>query len=196
MVPARWKRVGRRWFWCPETTSLDNCIVRVFADDVATPKNEGFAPTTAEMNSPDNLAKDALGNIYIIEDSPNSSSTGGDIWFARDADNDGVAESVDHFLSLRVDGSEATGMIFNPVFPEEFAIAVQHPDSTDLSNVPDGLGDAVWLFNLTHAENQGFVNQLRATRHLASLARLMGLKAGDTSTSRECLMHPQWEKHR
>jgi len=72
-VPGRWTRVGRRWVWVPAQTSLDNCIVRVFADDANTPKNDGFAPTTAEMNSPDNLAKDALGNIYIIEDSPNSS---------------------------------------------------------------------------------------------------------------------------
>lgn len=100
------------------------------------------------MNSPDNLAQDADGNIYIIEDAPNGSSTGGDIWFARDVNGDGVAESIDHFLSVRVDGSEATGMIFNPKDRNEFVVAVQHPDSTNLDSVPEGFGDAVWKFTI------------------------------------------------
>ncbi len=135
-------------------------IVRVFASEAGTPKNAGFAGTSGTLNSPDNLAIDALGNIYVIEDSPNSSSTGGDIWMVRDVNNDGVGESLDHFLSLRVDGSEATGMIWNPAIPTEFAVCVQHPDSTDLADVPDGLGDAVWMFNVSHIDNQHFVNQL------------------------------------
>lgn len=118
-------------------------------DGSTTPKNLGFAATSAVLNSPDNLAQDAIGNIYIIEDAPNGSSTGGDIWFARDVDNDGVAESLDHFMSIQVDGSEATGMIFNPVKPTEFVVAVQHPDSTDLAKVPNGLGDAVWKFEIS-----------------------------------------------
>ncbi|MFP5414648.1 MAG: alkaline phosphatase PhoX [Gammaproteobacteria bacterium] len=131
-----------------EETATGKPIVRLFAADSSTPKNLGFAPTSAAMNSPDNLAQDAHGNIYVIEDAPNGSSTGGDIWFARDVNNDGVAESVDHFLSLRVGGSEATGMIFNPVDPYEFVVAVQHPASTNLEAVPAGLGDSVWSFDL------------------------------------------------
>lgn len=133
---------------------------RAFARELvgpATPKNDGFAPTTGILNSPDNLAQDALGNIYVIEDTPNGSRTGGDIWFVRDTDNDGVAESLDHFLSIRVDGSEATGMIFNPVNPTEFVVAVQHPDSTDLGNVPDGFGDAVWKVEI---EDGDFIGAL------------------------------------
>ena len=126
----------------------DKAYVGILAD-ANTPKNIGYQPTTGSLNSPDNLAQDALGNIYIIEDAPNSSSTGGDIWFVRDTNGDGVAESIDHFLSLRVNGSEATGMIFNPANPTEFVVAVQHPESTNLANVPDGLGDAVWQFNVT-----------------------------------------------
>ncbi|YCM46604.1 alkaline phosphatase PhoX [Verrucomicrobiaceae bacterium 227] len=159
---ARWKRVGRRWIWCPSETTRDKASVRVFVDANDTPRNLGHAATTGVLNSPDNLAQDALGNIYIIEDAPNGSSTGGDIWFIRDLDNDGVAESIDHFLSIRVDGSEATGMVFNPFFAEEFAICVQHPDSTNLANVPNGLGDAIWMFNVTHVPNQTFVNELRS----------------------------------
>ena len=123
----------------------------------ATPKNLGMAATTGFLNSPDNLATDSLGNVYIIEDAPNSSSTGGDIWFARDMDNDGVAESIDHFLSLQVQGSEATGMIFHPQDPTRFVVAVQHPLSTALGDEDgDGVrdsgatdfGDAMWEFSI------------------------------------------------
>ncbi len=131
-----------------------------------TPKNLGFASTTGELDSPDNLAQDALGNIYVIEDAPNGSNIGGDVWFIRDANDDGVAESLDHFLSICVDGCEATGMIFNPRIPTEFVLAVMHPDSTDLANVPNGLGDAVWAFDISNIPNQRFVQRLNhAARH-------------------------------
>jgi len=129
----------------------DKAMVRLFASNSGTPKNAGFVPTTAAMNSPDNLAQDVHGNIYIIEDAPNASAVGGDVWFARDVNNDGIAESIDHFLSIRVAGSEATGMIFNPKKPHEFVIAVQHPTSTDLEAVPMGIGDSVWMFDLSQA---------------------------------------------
>lgn len=122
-------------------------IVRQFASR-ETPKNLGFPGTTGRLNSPDNLAQDALGNIYVVEDSPNRGNVGGDIWFVRDTNGDGVGESIDHFMSLQVAGSESTGMIFHPVSPTKFALAVQHPSSTDLDNVPGGFGDAVWEFDL------------------------------------------------
>lgn len=131
-----------------EMQRRNKAMVRVFLSDAETPKNAGFAPTTAVINSPDNLAQDALGNIYVIEDSPNSSDVGGDIWFAKDLDNDGVAESVYHFLSLQADGSESTGMIFNPAKPTEFVVSVQHPDSTDIAEVENGFGDALWKFDI------------------------------------------------
>lgn len=138
-------------------------IVRTFVSN-ASPKNAGFAATTGVLNSPDNIALDALGNVYVIEDAPNGDPVGGDIWFARDTNNDGVAESLDHFLSIRVKGSEATGMIFNPTVPTEFAVAVQHPDSTNLATVPAGLGDAVWLFNVSNIPNQTFVTALNKAK--------------------------------
>ncbi len=124
-------------------------MVRIFAGESETEKNVGFTPTTATLSSPDNLAQDALGNIYIIEDKPNGDDIGGDIWFARDTNTDGVAESLDHFLSIQVDGAEATGMIFNPAKPTQFVVAVQHPDSTNLDNIPGGHGDALWLFDVS-----------------------------------------------
>jgi uncharacterized protein len=125
-------------------------MVRVFASETGTAKNVGFAPTTGVLNSPDNLAQDAAGNIYVIEDAPNGSSTGGDIWFVRDENNDGVGESLDHFLSVRVAGSEATGMIFDPTNPTQFSVVVMHPESTDLSVVPNGFGDAIWMFDIAN----------------------------------------------
>ncbi|MCH9698366.1 MAG: DUF839 domain-containing protein, partial [Gammaproteobacteria bacterium] len=124
--------------------------VQVFASDADTPKNLGYPATTGEMNSPDNLAQDALGNIYIIEDAPNGSDVGGDIWFGRDTNSDGIAESIDHFMSIVADGAEATGMIFNPANPSQFIVAVQHPDSTNIDDYPEGFGDALWLFDLTN----------------------------------------------
>lgn len=120
-------------------------VVRIASSEAETPKNVGFPATTGVLNSPDNLAQDALGNIYIIEDAPNSSLVGGDVWFMRDVDSDGVAESLDHFMSNQVGGSESTGMIFNPRKPTEFVLSVMHPAST---NLPGGLGDALWKFDL------------------------------------------------
>jgi uncharacterized protein len=123
-------------------------MVRLFAGP-ATPRNVGFLPTTGTISSPDNLAIDELGNIFIIEDSPNSSRVGGDIWFGRDLNSDGVAESIDHFLSINVAGSEGTGMIFHPTDPSRFVVAIQHPTSTNLTAVPGGQGDAIVEFDLT-----------------------------------------------
>ena len=109
-------------------------------------KNVGFAPTSGVLTSPDNLAQDALGNIYVIEDWPNGDNKGGDIWFVRDTNNDGVAESFDHMMSNQVKGSESTGMIFNPAEPTKFIINVQHPEST---KVAGGMGDATWEFDIS-----------------------------------------------
>lgn len=122
--------------------------VKVLLSDAGTPKNAGYPGTSGRINSPDNLAQDRFGNIYVVEDQPNGGSVGGDVWFARDVDGDGVAESADHFMSLRVAGSENTGMIFNPKKPDEFSIVVMHPDSTTM---PQGFGDAIWSFDMSAA---------------------------------------------
>jgi hypothetical protein len=121
-------------------------MVRLAASETATPKNLGYAGTTGHISSPDNLAQDALGNIYVVEDKPNGDNIGGDVWFLRDANGDGVAESLDHFMSLQVKGAENTGMIFRPGHPTQFIINVQHPEST--GDEMDGQGDATWLLDL------------------------------------------------
>lgn len=132
-----------------EMKNKRRAVVREFASETNTPKNVGFAATTGTINSPDNLAQDAFGNIYVIEDAPNSGAVGGDIWFLRDVDGNGVAESVDHFMSIQVAGAEATGMIFNPANPTQFVVSVQHPSSTNLDYVEGGQGDALWSFDIT-----------------------------------------------
>jgi len=126
---------------------LDNgkAMVRLAVDE-STVKNLGYAATTGHVTSPDNLAQDALGNIYVVEDWPNGDNRGGDIWFLRDTNSDGVAESLDHFMSLQVKGAENTGMIFNPANPSQFIINIQHPEST--RDEINGQGDATWLIDL------------------------------------------------
>ena len=127
-----------------EELGNNEAMVRLMADE-NTVKNLGYPATSGHITSPDNLAQDALGNIYMVEDWPNGDDRGGDVWFIRDTDGDGVAESVDHFMSLQVKGAENTGMIFNPKKPTQFIISVQHPEST---NVNGGTGDALWLMDI------------------------------------------------
>ncbi len=128
-----------------EELGYGKAMVRLFADE-SFAKNVGHMPTSGHIDSPDNLAQDALGNIYMVEDWPNGDNVSGDIWFLRDVDGNGVAESVDHFMSLQVKGAENTGMIFNPANPTEFIVNVQHPEST-LDEV-EGMGDATWLLDI------------------------------------------------
>ncbi len=78
------------------------------------------------LTSPDNLAIDADGNIYIVEDQPGGSA---DIWFAKDADRDGVAESIARWGSLSTVGAEPTGLFFSLTDKNLAYINVQHPAS-------------------------------------------------------------------
>lgn len=110
-----------------------DAYVRQFAKGGVTPNSNGAivpagAQSTYGLGSPDNLAIDADGNIYINED-----QNPGDIWMATDADKDGVAEKMDMFASLGPFGSEPTGFIADP--RGGFLVHVQHPSSNN---------DALW----------------------------------------------------
>ena len=123
---------GRQLLFVATTTNhkvfsidLARDTVKLFASretlDMATgkPVGEGF-------KNPDNLAIDADGNLYIVEDQPGGVE---DVWFARDVDNDGVAESVGKWASLSTVGAESTGLYFDPFRPNVAYINVQHPAS-------------------------------------------------------------------
>jgi len=104
---------------------LRNDTVKLFASrdtlDMAT-----GVPVGTQFTSPDNLAIDADGNMYIVEDQDGGKQ---DTWFAKDEDHDGVAEAVGKWASLTTLEAEATGLYFDPFKPNVAYINVQHPDS-------------------------------------------------------------------
>jgi hypothetical protein len=83
-------------------------------------------PVGSLLTSPDNLAIDADGKIYVLEDQapPNS-----DIWQAVDMNNDGVAEYLARWLANGVAGSEPTGLFFSPNTLNRAIVVAQHPSS-------------------------------------------------------------------
>jgi len=125
-------RNGKQQLYVATTTNhkvfsidLSKNVVKLFASrntmDLATGVEAGSAFT-----NPDNLAIDANGNIYIVEDQPGGIE---DTWFAVDADSDGVAEAIGKWASLSTEGAEATGLYFDPFNPHLAYINVQHPSS-------------------------------------------------------------------
>ena len=102
-----------------------NAEVKVFCDQKTINIATG-APVGGALVSPDNLAIDADGKIYVVEDQPPPVA---DIWQAVDSDNDGVAEYLALWLSLGVNGSEPTGLFFSPNTLTRAIVAVQHPNS-------------------------------------------------------------------
>ncbi|WP_256598236.1 alkaline phosphatase PhoX [Nitrosospira sp. Nsp11] len=105
--------------------NLDSNEVNLFVSRNTVDKSTGVSVGTSLAN-PDNLAIDAAGNIYIVEDQPAGMA---DIWFARDTDNDGVADSVARWASLSTIGAEATGLYFDKFDANVAYVNVQHPDS-------------------------------------------------------------------
>jgi len=99
--------------------------VKLFASRETTDMATGFEAGD-EFTNPDNLAIDADGNIYIVEDQPGGIE---DTWFAVDENDDGVAEAIGKWASLNTQGAEATGLYFDPFSPHLAYINVQHPDS-------------------------------------------------------------------
>lgn len=78
------------------------------------------------LSSPDNLAIDADGNIYIIEDQGAGSA---DIWLAKDLNGDGIAEYIQRWAAMQVTGAEPTGLFFDPFNPNVAYVNIQHPGS-------------------------------------------------------------------
>ena len=85
----------------------------------------------AALASPDNLAIDAEGNIYIVED--RNGGVDDDIWFAKDLNKDGdlldAGEGLARWASNGTPGSEFTGLYFDPYNPNRAWVNIQHPTS-------------------------------------------------------------------
>lgn len=105
--------------------NLASDTVKLFASRNSIDMATGVAAGSAFTN-PDNLAIDAKGNMYIVEDQPGGIE---DIWFAEDKDNDGVAETIGKWASLSTAGAESTGLYFDRFKSNVAYINVQHPDS-------------------------------------------------------------------
>jgi secreted PhoX family phosphatase len=125
-------RDGRQLLFVATTTNhkvfaidLRNKTVKLFASQATKDMATGQPAGTAFLN-PDNLAIDADGNMYIVEDQPGGVE---DIWFAQDKNNDGVAEAIGKWASLSTSGAESTGLYFDRFQSNVAYINVQHPDS-------------------------------------------------------------------
>ncbi len=132
--------------------NLASNTANLFASTSTINQATGLAVGTGAsgFTSPDNLAIDAEGNMYIIEDQPGGSA---DIWFATDANNDGVAESIGRWASLSTIGAEPTGLYFDKFNPNVAYVNVQHPTSLNdytimISAVPEPETYAMFLAGL------------------------------------------------
>ncbi|MEQ1600453.1 MAG: DUF839 domain-containing protein [Methylophilaceae bacterium] len=101
----------------------------LFADSNTIDLATGLA-VGAGFKSADNIAIDANGNVYIIED--RNGSTDDDIWFAKDINHDGdltdAGEGIARWASNGIDGSEFTGLYFSKTNPNLAFVNIQHPN--------------------------------------------------------------------
>jgi secreted PhoX family phosphatase len=109
---------------------LKNNTISVFVNRNTIDLATGL-PVGSALASPDNLAIDHDGNIYIIEDRPGGVDD--DIWFALDRNKDGdlndPGEGIGRWASNGTSGSEFTGLYFDPMNKRRAWVNIQHPDS-------------------------------------------------------------------
>lgn len=98
--------------------------VRSFIDDRVTidlATGLTLDATSDVFTNPDNIAFDAFGDIWIVED-----NEPGDIWKATWGAR-GQAASIARFASLSTLGAEPTGLYFDVTNPNVAYVNVQHP---------------------------------------------------------------------
>ena len=104
--------------------------VRLFASPASIDLATGLAVLGGLRNA-DNLAIDAEGNIYVVEDRGGGSDD--DIWFAADWNKDGdlldPGEGLARWASNGTVGSEFTGLYFDLRNPNRAFVNIQHPAS-------------------------------------------------------------------
>ncbi len=128
---------GREYLFIAMTTTNDVYMldltrhkISIFANRNTIDLATGLPVDTA-LTSPDNLAIDHDGNIYVIEDRPGGVDD--DIWFARDRNRDGdltdPGEGLARWASNGTPGSEMTGLYFDPRNKRRAWVNIQHPTS-------------------------------------------------------------------
>ena len=128
---------GKEYLYVATTTThevyrldLKKQTISVFANRNTIDLATGLPVGTA-LNSPDNLAVDHEGNIYIVED--RGGGVDDDIWFANDLNKDGdltdPGEGIARWASNGTVGSEFTGLYFDPRHKGRAWVNIQHPDS-------------------------------------------------------------------
>lgn len=128
---------GKEYLFVATTTTnevyrldLRNQTISVFANRSTTDLATGL-PVAEGLTSPDNLALDHEGNIYVIED--RNGGVDDDIWFAKDLNRDGdltdAGEGLARWASNGTPGSELTGLYFDPYNRDRAWVNIQHPAS-------------------------------------------------------------------
>ncbi len=110
------------------TLNLTDGSVNLFADSSTIDLGTGLAAGGGLRNA-DNLAIDAAGNIYFIED--RDGGVDDDIWIAVDMNHDGdlgdAGEGIARWASNGTPGSEFTGLYFDRFDPNKAYVNIQHP---------------------------------------------------------------------
>jgi hypothetical protein len=110
--------------------NLKTNTISVFANRMTINLATGVAVGSSLANV-DNLAIDAEGIIYIVEDF--GGGEGDDIWVSTDLNGDGDLSDPDEGLARWASngtlGSEFTGLYFDPFNKRRAWVNIQHPDS-------------------------------------------------------------------
>jgi len=128
---------GKEFLYMTTTTTnevyrldLKKQMISVFANRSTIDLATGTAVGSI-LTSPDNLAVDHDGNIYIVEDQEGGSVD--DIWFAKDLNKDGdltdLGEGIGRWATNGTPGSEFTGLYFDPFNKNRAWVNIQHPTS-------------------------------------------------------------------
>jgi hypothetical protein len=128
---------GKEFLYMATTTTnevyrldLKTQTISVFANRSTIDLATGNAVDTG-LTSPDNLAVDHNGNIYIVED--RNGGVDDDIWFAKDLNKDGdltdLGEGIGRWATNATLGSEFTGLYFDPFNKNRAWVNIQHPTS-------------------------------------------------------------------
>ena len=133
------QRLGDREYLYVATTTTNEVYrldlrkqtISVFANRNSLDLATAGLPVGSGLSSPDNLAIDHEGNIYIVED--RNGGVDNDIWFANDLNLDGdltdANEGLARWASNGTPGSEFTGLYFDPKNKRRAWVNIQHPSS-------------------------------------------------------------------